>query len=85
MENQTAQQKYNLLAILSIILAFIIYPVGLVLAIIALVQIKKTGEKGKLLAILAIILPGIIYAIVMITVLAIYFRPAATEILPLLL
>ena len=43
-------QDYNLFAILSLIFTFLIYPLGLIFAIVALRQIKKTGEKGKWLA-----------------------------------
>lgn len=66
-----SKDNYNTLAVLAIIFAFIFPLAGLVLGIIALNQIKKTGEKGRGLAIAAIILPivavilvGIIWAVV---------------------
>ncbi len=65
------EKKYNTLAILAIIFAFLFPLAGIILGIIALNQIKKTGEKGKGLAIAAIILPivmiilvGIVWAII---------------------
>jgi len=63
-----ANKKINTLSILAIIFSipFIgVGIVGVVLGIVALVQIKKTGERGKTLAWLAIIINVaiIIYAI----------------------
>lgn len=49
-------QKYNVLAIVGLIFSFFVAPVGLILSIIALVQIKKTKEKGKGLAIAGLII-----------------------------
>jgi hypothetical protein len=49
------QQNTNVLAILSLIFAFLVPLVGLILGIIALVQINKSGQKGKGLAIAGII------------------------------
>lgn len=48
-------EKNNVLAIVGLILSFLIFPVGLILCIIALIQIKKTGEKGKVFAIVGIV------------------------------
>ena len=42
--------KYNLFAILAFVFAFVVLPVGVILGIIALTQIKKTGEKGRWIA-----------------------------------
>jgi len=55
------KKGYNVFAILSIIFAFVLwfFPIGIIFGIISLVQIKKTGEKGKDLAIVSIILGGI--------------------------
>lgn len=49
-------QQTNLMAILALIFTFVGFPVGLVLGIIALIQIQRTGEQGKWLAIAAIII-----------------------------
>jgi len=49
-------QQYNPLAILSFIFAVIFFPIGLILGVIAIIKIKKTGEKGKGLAIAGIII-----------------------------
>lgn len=61
-----SEKGYNLFAILSIIFTFVIYPVGLIFGIIALNQIKKTGEKGKGLAMVSIISGLVLVTIVII-------------------
>lgn len=48
--------KFNVLAIISFILAFIFPLISLVLSLISLGQIKRTGEKGKGLAITSLVL-----------------------------
>jgi ABC-type sulfate transport system permease subunit len=66
------ENGYNLFAILALIFAFVALPVGLILGIIALSQIKKTGEKGRWMAwvpiaisigILALIILGIMWVV----------------------
>lgn len=52
--------KTNTLAVVALILAIIAAPVGLVLGIIALSQVKKTKESGKGLAIASIVVSIII-------------------------
>lgn len=49
-------QKTNTLAIVGFILSLFLGPIGGIISIIALCQIKNTGEKGKGLAIAGIIL-----------------------------
>lgn len=49
-------QGTNGLAIASLILAFVFFPFGLLLGIIALVQINKSGEKGRGLAIAGVVI-----------------------------
>ncbi len=39
--------KTNIFSILSLVFAFLFFPLGLIFGIIALIQIKKTGEQGK--------------------------------------
>jgi len=70
---------YNLLSILSFIFAFVFFPAGLVLGIVALHQIKKTKERGEGLAIAAIVLAGL--GFVMIILLAILWAAVAGIIL----
>ncbi|MBS3095023.1 DUF4190 domain-containing protein [Candidatus Pacearchaeota archaeon] len=60
------KEKYNLFSILAIIFTFVFYPLGLIFGIIALSQIKKTGEKGRGLAIVPIVFGIVIIALVMI-------------------
>ena len=49
----------NTLAILSLVMAFVVSPVGLVLGIVARRQIRQTGEQGDGLALAGIIIGGI--------------------------
>lgn len=59
-------EKYNIWAILSLIFAFIFWPLGIVFGIIALMQIKKNPMfKGKGLAIAGLVI-SIIGAIILI-------------------
>ena len=51
----TNTEKHNVFAILSLIFAFLLPPLGVVFGFVALSQIKKTGEQGKGLAIAGII------------------------------
>ncbi|QHC56250.1 DUF4190 domain-containing protein [Rathayibacter tanaceti] len=48
--------RYNVLAIIGFIAAFVVNIVGIVLGFIALSQIKRTGEKGRGLALAAVII-----------------------------
>lgn len=50
------QERWNVLCIVGFVLAFIVPPVGLILSIIAIVQINKTFEKSKGLAIAGIVI-----------------------------
>ena len=59
--NQQENQEYNTLSIVAFIFAFLFPPVGFILGIIALSQIKKTNEKGRGLAIAAIIIGAIFF------------------------
>ena len=53
----------NTLAILSLVMAFVFSPVGLVLGIVARRQIRQTGEQGDGLALAGIIVGGIATAL----------------------
>lgn len=70
--NQPA--PWNALAILGFIFAFMFFPVGLVLSIIAVKQIRSTHERGKELAIAGIIISGLellaVVAIIAVVVIA---------------
>ena len=46
---------WNLMAILSIVFAFVFYPAGIVLGHVALTQIRRTGEQGRVLAIIGLV------------------------------
>lgn len=65
-------QSWNTLSIVGFILSFFLYPVGLVLSIVALVQINKTGEKSKALSIAGIII-GALFTVVTVFVVAAIF------------
>ncbi len=53
----------NTMAILSLVLAFVFAPAGIVLGIIARKQVAQTGEQGEGLALAGIIVGGIFTAI----------------------
>ncbi|WEO76712.1 DUF4190 domain-containing protein [Cryobacterium sp. SO2] len=68
----SAADKYNVLAIISLVSAFFVSLAAIICGHIALSQIKKTGEKGRGLAIAGLVLgyvgliSGIIFFIVII-------------------
>ena len=51
-----AEQKYNVLAIVSLVSAFFVSLVAIITGHIALSQIKRTGEKGRGLAIAGLVI-----------------------------
>lgn len=55
--------QWNVLAILSVVFLFVLMPASLVLGILALSEIKKTGERGKALAIASICVSGFFVAL----------------------
>ncbi|MEB0287242.1 MULTISPECIES: DUF4190 domain-containing protein [Cryobacterium] len=71
-----AQDKYNVLAIVSLVSAFFVSLAAIITGHIALSQIKKTGEKGRGLAIAGLVLgylgivAGIIGAILFIVLIS---------------
>ena len=67
MAKQTTRE-YNLFAILSLIFAFVFYPIGLIFAFVALSQIKKTKEKGRWMALVSIWMGIILLVLVVIGV-----------------
>ena len=72
---QNPQDKYNVLAIISLVSAFFISLVAVITGHMAMSQIKKTGEKGYGLALWGLILGylgivvGIIFAFIFIAIL----------------
>lgn len=68
---QPQSQKTNLLAILSLVGAFVFSLAGLILGIIALKQIKQTGEQGRGLALAGIIISSISIVLVIIYVIVV--------------
>ena len=54
-----ASDRYNVLAIIGFVLAFVVNIAGLVVSIIALNQIKKSGERGHGLALAGVIISAI--------------------------
>jgi hypothetical protein len=65
------QDKYNVLAIISLVSAFFVSLAAIICGHIALSQIKKTGEKGRGLAIAGLVLgyAGIIIGAIVFVVL----------------
>lgn len=70
----------NTMAILSLVMAFIFAPAGLVLGIVARKQIARTGEEGDGLALAGIIVGGLITAffVLMIVFMIIAFSAATS-------
>jgi len=67
-----APRGTNTLAIISLIGAFICTPAGLICGIIALGQIKKTGEQGRGLALAGTIISGVFLVLSIVLVLALF-------------
>lgn len=72
--NNYGVQKTNTLAIVGLVLSFIpiLCVIGWILCVVALIQIRKTGEKGKVLAIIGLAWGVIV--IVAITALVLFFK-----------
>lgn len=75
---QPQSEKTNLLAILSLVGAFVFSLAGLVLGIIALKQIKQTGEKGRGLALAGIIISSLSIVISIISIIVIIAAGSAS-------
>lgn len=56
---QQPPRRTNTLAIIALILAFLIAPIGLILGIVALTQIRKRGESGTGLAVAGVVVGAI--------------------------
>ncbi|MGR6967756.1 DUF4190 domain-containing protein [Geodermatophilus sp. URMC 61] len=67
----------NTLAILSLVMAFVFSPVGLVLGIVARRQIRQTGEQGDGLALAGIIIGGIATALAVLAFLFLFLALAS--------
>jgi uncharacterized protein YacL len=82
---QPATDRYNVLAIVSLVSAFFISLAAIITGHIALSQIKRTGEKGRGLAIAGLILGyagllfGILAAVIVLSLIAnnpeVFIRP----------
>ena len=51
--------RTNVLAILSLVFAFLCFPAGIVLGIVALVQLRRSHDSGKGLAIAGLVVSGL--------------------------
>ncbi|TFC17578.1 DUF4190 domain-containing protein [Cryobacterium algoritolerans] len=78
---QAPSDKYNVLAIVSLVSAFFISLVAIITGHIALSQIKKTGEKGRGLAIGGLVLGylGVVATIIVIIVWAVVIAAAVNN------
>lgn len=56
---QPPPRRTNVLAVLALILAILIAPIGLILGIVALTQIRKRGESGTGLAVAGVVIGAI--------------------------
>lgn len=77
---QPVSDKTNVLSIIGLISAFFIPLVGLVLSIIGLVQINKSGEKGKGIAISGIVASILVGLAQLLFILLIIFAAATSSI-----
>jgi Co/Zn/Cd efflux system component len=73
-----ASGRYNVLSIVGFVLAFVISIAGLVVSIIALTQINKTGEKGRGLALAGIIISALSVIISIISIIVLVSTGAHT-------
>ena len=64
-------QRWNTLCIVGFILSFVFAPAGLVLSVIALIQINKSGEKSKGMSIAGIII-GAVNTILLVMIVALF-------------
>ena len=67
---QRSSSRFNTMSVVGFILAFIVNIAGLIVSIVALVQIRRTAERGRGLAIAGIIISGLSIAIVLIAIVA---------------
>lgn len=74
---QPVVAKTNTLAIISLILAIFIPPIGFILALVSLSQIKKSKESGKGLAIAGLVISIIEMVLTVILISMIYFAATA--------
>ncbi|MEB0268046.1 DUF4190 domain-containing protein, partial [Cryobacterium sp. 10I5] len=76
-----AQDKYNVLAIVSLVSAFFVSLAAIITGHIALSQIKKTGEKGRGLAIAGLVLGylGIVAGIIATILFVVLISTASTN------
>ncbi|KQS17296.1 DUF4190 domain-containing protein [Frigoribacterium sp. Leaf186] len=63
--------RYNVLSIVGFILAFVFSLAGLIVSLIALSQIKKTGERGHGLALAGVILSAVFIILSIVYVVAV--------------
>lgn len=68
--------RYNVLAIVGFILAFVVNIAGLVVSIIALSQVKRTGERGRGLALAGIIISALSLVFSVISVIVVFATAA---------
>ncbi len=72
-----ASDRFNVLAIVGFILAFVINIAGLVVSIIALSQVKRTGERGRGLALAGIIISAISLVLSVVSVIVVIASAAS--------
>jgi hypothetical protein len=77
--NTGGAARYNVLAIVGFILAFVFSLAGLIVSIIAFTQIKKTGERGRGLALAGIIL-SIVFMVISIVLSISVFSAGMAEV-----
>ncbi|MBT1161959.1 MULTISPECIES: DUF4190 domain-containing protein [Bifidobacterium] len=66
-----ANQRWNTMCIVGFILAFVFAPVGVVLSVIAMIQISRSGEKSRGIALAGIIVGAVNTVILVMVIVAI--------------
>ncbi|GAA4266092.1 DUF4190 domain-containing protein [Frondihabitans peucedani] len=74
-----ASDRYSVLAIVGFVLAFVFSLAGLIVSIIALTQIKRTGERGRGLALAGVIISAL-SLIIAIVISIVVFSAAANQV-----
>lgn len=74
-----AADRFNVLAIVGFVLAFVVNIAGLVVSIIALSQIKRTGERGHGLALAGVIISAISIVLGIVSVIVVISTAASVS------
>lgn len=71
-----ATDRFSVLAIVGFVLAFVVNIAGLVVSIIALVQLKRTGERGRGLALAGVIISALSIVLSIVSMIVVFSAAA---------